>query len=218
VAWDFGDGSPGVTGTLTPNHIFSNHGVYTVTLTVTDSHGASASDALIVTVLSASGLIKENVQNLTPFAGESKQLADVVKILTAILGSSAWTDETHLAASAGDKVFQDVQKAALELEKLLKDEAKKDSVSTAAEKAIGQAVADIAAIAQVVAETLYLENQHLQANDPQKQKFVDGSLADAAKELNAGIASLNAGDYTGAIQSFQRAWNSTQSALKSPGK
>ena len=35
LEWDFGDGSPLVTGTLTPTHIYVNDGYYTVTLTVT---------------------------------------------------------------------------------------------------------------------------------------------------------------------------------------
>jgi PKD repeat protein len=49
IAWDFGDGSTD-TGTLTPEHIYTDNGVYTVTLTVTDDDGASASNTLQVTV------------------------------------------------------------------------------------------------------------------------------------------------------------------------
>jgi PKD repeat protein len=49
VTWDFGDGSPPVTGTLTPEHVYPDDGVYTVTLTVADDDG-EASDTLQVTV------------------------------------------------------------------------------------------------------------------------------------------------------------------------
>jgi PKD repeat protein len=49
ILWDFGDGET-LTGTLTPGHTFTETGVYTVTLTVTDNDGASGSDQLIVTV------------------------------------------------------------------------------------------------------------------------------------------------------------------------
>jgi len=47
IVWDFGDGEK-KTGTLTPSHVFASPGVYTVTLTVTDPHGASGSDSLQV--------------------------------------------------------------------------------------------------------------------------------------------------------------------------
>lgn len=52
VLWDFGDGST-ASGTLTPNHIFADNGVYTVTLTVTDSLGGVGTDFLLVTVNNA---------------------------------------------------------------------------------------------------------------------------------------------------------------------
>ncbi len=47
IVWDFGDGGK-ETGSLTPSHVFKSPGVYKVTLTVTDPHGASGSDTLQV--------------------------------------------------------------------------------------------------------------------------------------------------------------------------
>ncbi|MFA5055377.1 MAG: PKD domain-containing protein [Dehalococcoidia bacterium] len=50
IAWDFGDGTPVVTGTLTPTHTYASGGDYTVTLTVTDDDGGVGSDTLTVHV------------------------------------------------------------------------------------------------------------------------------------------------------------------------
>ncbi len=85
VGWDFGDGSPAVIGTLTPTHTYPHHGVYTVTLTVTDSHLASASETLTVTVMSAFGCATDARDRLTPFVQESKRLEKVVEDLNASL-------------------------------------------------------------------------------------------------------------------------------------
>jgi len=49
VQWDFGDGSS-ASGSLTTNHIYTDNGVYTVILTVTDNAGGVGSDSLNVTV------------------------------------------------------------------------------------------------------------------------------------------------------------------------
>ncbi len=48
--FDFGDGSPAVTGVNTATHAFATAGTYTVTLTVTDNLGATGSTTLVVVI------------------------------------------------------------------------------------------------------------------------------------------------------------------------
>jgi subtilisin family serine protease/PKD repeat protein len=48
-SWNFGDGSAPATG-ATPTHVFRNQGVYTVTLSATDSAGQTRTDTALVTV------------------------------------------------------------------------------------------------------------------------------------------------------------------------
>ena len=56
VLWDFGDGTT-VTNTLTPTHTYPENGVFTVTLTVTDTQGASASDFAILNVANVAPMV-----------------------------------------------------------------------------------------------------------------------------------------------------------------
>jgi len=50
ILWDFGDGTT-IEGLLTPSHMYSDNGEYTVTLSVTDDEGGVGTDTLVVTVL-----------------------------------------------------------------------------------------------------------------------------------------------------------------------
>ncbi|MEM7000739.1 MAG: PKD domain-containing protein, partial [Pseudomonadota bacterium] len=49
IEWDFGDGNVS-SGSLTPSHVYTDDGTYTVTLTVTDDDGGVGSDTLMVLV------------------------------------------------------------------------------------------------------------------------------------------------------------------------
>lgn len=49
IVWNFGDGNT-ASGSFTPGHVYEATGDYTVTLTVTDEHGAVGQDTLSVTV------------------------------------------------------------------------------------------------------------------------------------------------------------------------
>jgi len=50
IEWEFGDGTPKATNTLTPTHVYLVAQDYTVTLTVTDDDGGVGVDSLTITV------------------------------------------------------------------------------------------------------------------------------------------------------------------------
>ena len=50
IEWDYGDGSPVVSGDLSPTHVYVDDGVYTATLTVTDDDGGAGVDTVTITV------------------------------------------------------------------------------------------------------------------------------------------------------------------------
>lgn len=56
VSWDFGDGSPRVVGASTVTHAFAAPGRYSVTVTVADASGLTASTNVYVTVVAAAPL------------------------------------------------------------------------------------------------------------------------------------------------------------------
>ena len=94
IEWSFGDGSPAVTGTLTPTHVYADDGIYTVTLTVTDDDGGTNSDTLTVTVEN----VAPSITSL--FTSQSNPqfiLSDVHEIsFTVEFTDPGWLD-THVA-------------------------------------------------------------------------------------------------------------------------
>ena len=50
--WDWGDGTANTIGGPTANHVYENPGVYTITLTFTDTEGAQGIATKDITVLS----------------------------------------------------------------------------------------------------------------------------------------------------------------------
>ena len=71
IVWDFSDGGT-ASGSLTPTHVYTSAGTYTVTLTVTDDDGAAGSDMLAVTVESGTVQPEQTIFDLTARAKDSK--------------------------------------------------------------------------------------------------------------------------------------------------
>ena len=105
ITWDFGDGAS-MTGTLTPTHVYLDDGVFTVTLTVTDTEGGVGMDWLVVTVDNAAPVLGAFAdQTLT--AGETLTIsgalsdAGILDTQTVLIEWEAGVTETlDLAAGA----------------------------------------------------------------------------------------------------------------------
>jgi subtilase family serine protease/PKD repeat protein len=66
IVWNFGDGTPVVTGTLTPTHTYAAFGTYTVTLTVSDNWGGVGADTLTARITCPQAFI----ETFDPYGGD----------------------------------------------------------------------------------------------------------------------------------------------------
>ena len=83
--WDFGDGEI-LSGTLTPTHIYSESGIFTVTLTVSDDEGGIGSDWLLVSVSNEPPIVEAGNDI---FGDEGRQIQ-----FTGSFTDSDWTEGT----------------------------------------------------------------------------------------------------------------------------
>jgi len=96
IEWDFGDGSS-ASGSLTPSHMYSESGVYTVTLTVFDDDGGIGTDSLVITINNLPPVVE-----IGPFQDTNE--GDVVSVFANVID---WGDDTHTATiDWGDGVIE----------------------------------------------------------------------------------------------------------------
>jgi probable HAF family extracellular repeat protein len=212
IRWDFGDGAQDNSGTLTPSHIYPKAGTYTVTLRVEDDHGGWDDDTLTVTVISSTSLAEDAIDLLSPFISESKKIEKALQDIQQALNPSRWLDEMHLDPATGKQTFNLLQNVVKELEQVIKD-AQKGKVSAAAGQAALEAILKLLQVAQLISETLYLENENLAAANPANQALVDNELSLALGDLNQGKANAAAVAYSSAMKNFADSWDHTQRAI-----
>jgi PKD repeat protein len=110
-SWNFGDGTAAVTGTLTPTHTYVTEGQYIVTLTVTDTVGATSQASTTATVndvaptVNVGGPYSGTTGSAVAFAG-SGTVTDPTDTLTYTWsfgdgGTATGQTASHVYATAG---------------------------------------------------------------------------------------------------------------------
>jgi len=219
--WDFGDES-GASGTLSPTHVYTKGGEYTITLTVTDDDGGVGTDTMTVTVISSLSVKKDALAELKILSGLYEKKVDN-KIKSAImhieksLDPDLWFDDDHLDAKHGHKVFDEERKAVKELMRLLD---KRETPSEIVE-IIQKTILKLVEADQKLANTVFTEAER----DAGDEK-VDHELEKVSQELLKAEEGLSRVDkkgisdprYDKAIGHFNKAWEHCQRALKHASK
>ena len=200
-----------------------------VECTATDDSSNSAMTTFTVTVLGPRDLKAAAIEELTPYTGDSKEIAKAVKYIEKSLGDKLWDDDLHLDPKHGDKVFSLERKAVKKLSKLLKsakdgdsdddessdDDRRHDSQASDEAKAAAAAAIDLLVDAdRILADLIIQEAEAATPLDPKRQKKIDRKIAKANEQIDKGDADLAAGKPDKAIKNYGKAWENANSALK----
>ncbi|MBS7614820.1 PKD domain-containing protein [Candidatus Bathyarchaeota archaeon] len=97
ILWDFGDGATAA-GTLNPTHIYTDNGVYAVTLTVVDDDGDEGKDSLTVTVENFAPIVDAGL-GIEVFAGDPVTIS-------GIFVDAGWLDTHTATCDFGDGTIE----------------------------------------------------------------------------------------------------------------
>lgn len=226
TTWDYGDGTSG-TGFGPGYECYSSHtyeqpGVYTVTLTVHDVAGNTATDQVIVTVTAAG----ESAQACKQKACESlkaisksdlswgqnitRQLA--IHDLCVSLNEAFWVDERHLDQLHGYLVFTSEELAVAKINGIISDN--KKPVAEPVKTQLAAVMNDLVMADQILALTALEEAQAAPVQNQIWRTLVDQHIAIAQSAIETARQEAEAGDHQEAIQHYREAWANAQLALK----
>ena len=180
-------------------------GTTTVVCTAEDKSGNKTSCHFTVTVLGAKAAIQrvgqevELLKKLTTYSKDEQRLSRAAADLDDALAPSLWLDETHLQRKKGHSAFDELQKAAKDLDELTGD--RRSQVSSAAVEILMERMAQVARLLAVVA----LEEDA--AADPKK-------LSHDSRELDRGDDEAARAEYDKAIEHYGKAWQHAAHRVK----
>jgi hypothetical protein len=187
------------------------------------SEKATHSIAVTVNAVTASGPrdLKETViENLTPFAGESRRIKKAIREVGRSLDTRLWEGDLHLDTKQGHKVFDRERAAVRELMRVLRenydddDRHRRDEVSAEALAASEAAIDALVAADRLLAQTALDDAMAAEVLDPKRQKQVDKELARALQDMNRGDSEQADNDSDDAIKKYKSAWRHAQKAIK----
>ena len=147
---------------------------------------------------------------------------DVRRIRTALghleraLDDGLWIDEVHADGRPGLKVFHEAASAVIQLEQLIASppNGPQDELSAEAREWAIAAMNDISFATGLLAEIRVEESADLEVDNARRQRSLDLANERAAEQLELGVAALDGGDLSGAIEHFGKAWRLAMSVAQ----
>lgn len=233
LAWDWGDGTAATLATYlndppsypveireTVEHVYTEPGEYTVTITVEDDDGGVGTDTLTIRVWGPQDLNKDSICKLesTPSNPHTpKKIQDAIDHIRKSLNIDPkdpskpwkkydlWADGIRLDPEHGKKVFDEEKEAFLALKHLLE----KDDTPRELKEACQATINKLIKACDLLARTAHDEAQ-AEAGDPK----VDRELKECDDEFNKAEREVDKGHYDKAIDHYMKAWEHAQKALK----
>ena len=162
---------------------------------------------------SGQGQLRGVIDDLTPFAGDSRRIDRAIKNIDRSLDSRLWVDENHLNPRRGRRVFASQQRTVRLLTRVVRRPGDTGAEALAAAQ---EATNDLLSASRFLAVTLAGEVGD--AVNPRRQNRVDRLLARAQAHLDRGDAAMAADGPSRAIRHYIRAWQFAARAARQAEK
>ncbi|HEY5140120.1 MAG TPA: Ig-like domain repeat protein, partial [Methylococcales bacterium] len=167
-----------------------------------------------LTATSPKRIKQEALTKLKTLAGllRQKDIQKAAADMEDALASKLWTDDFHLDAKHGQKVFDSEKEAIKDIQRFIKD--RRMPISATVKADLKSVIDSITFSDDALVDIALSQTKILKVKNPKYSKKRDEEIKKAEAELADALREVSKGNEDKAVDDFGKAWNSVQLAIE----